>query len=183
MKELKKEKGSIEIVCCLFLIVMVSIILFAFYEIREIKVAANYVEDGLSLSGLAGALFDEDEASIRGVLIIDKEECYEAFLRSLKVNLNLSDNLNSKDGLYYSKIDVERYIVYDVLDDVVIVTEYSDTGSYSSKELQLGKAHSPNGSEITKTCIYIKLGVYMKGFLQTDDVYQTIDKIVGIRGN
>lgn len=180
MKSVRKEKGSSEMVTCLYLVMMICITLLAFYKIREIKVTVNYIEDGITLSGLAGALVDEDIATTQDLVMIDKIEGYEAFMEALKINLNLTENLNSKDNKYFSKIEVAEYVVYDKLSDRIVVTEYDENGSYSSKEMT-SKVYAPNGSEITKTCIYIKLGIYMHGFLGTASTYEVMDKIVGVR--
>ena len=181
LKNLKTEKGWTELTSCLFMVIMVALIVFAEIKFREIKMTGNYIDDGITLSGLAALICDVDETSENGT-VIDKELTYLTFVESLKVNLDLTDDLAYRDQFFFSNIIIEEYIVYDVdtSTSAVTVSTYAADGTYTSVVHTNGNLCAPNGQFITNTSIYVKIGVNIKGVFNSDDMYGDIEKIVGI---
>jgi len=147
------------------LALLLLLFLMAQLQIYLYQMDSLYLEDALAASNLASAVMDLEEYGISGkVLISDVGEAYERYQAAVKANLGLDDNWECvNSNLIAGNVTVERYIVYNVEDDVVTITEYGKPGRYMVSSQPVGWVRAPDNSLVSKTGVYSELSFWVKG--------------------
>ncbi|NLK12968.1 MAG: hypothetical protein GX312_05165 [Candidatus Phytoplasma sp.] len=156
--------------CVMFVVLTVLLVLFSM-TLKEISFTKTLVEDGLMASNLASAVIDIDEyGTTNNIVITDTIHAYTVFLNALKDNLGLDNNLKPyNDRVIVEPVEVEKYIIYNVVGNDVHVTEYR----YGVKQAEIthtgaaGKMYTPDSVLITDTTIYSKIKLKLNGLLDS----------------
>jgi hypothetical protein len=126
-----------------------------------------HTEDALAASALASAVVDIEEYGKTNMLLIaSPEKAYEAFRKSLQVNLKLDESWESQQEEIAGKVTVWEFTIYQVRkEDVTVFTigksgvkEYTQVGGR-------GMMRMPEGTLVESTSIYSKIGFPVKGYL------------------
>ena len=152
---------SVGMMFCLFLTVM----LMSQFMLRRIILSAAYLEDALACSNLAGAVIDIREYGYSHEVILQApEEAYNAYIRALKVNLNLDDQMRSKEEAFvWEEVKVEEFILYNVIGEQVEITSFSSDG-VERESGYLGHTFAPNGQLVERTGIYSEVSYQVRGY-------------------
>lgn len=152
---------SVGMMFCLFLTVM----LMSQFMLRRIILSAAYLEDALACSNLAGAVIDIREYGYSHEVILQApEEAYNAYIRALKVNLNLDDQMRSKEEAFvWEEVKVEEFILYNVIGEQVEITCFSSDGVERTSGY-LGHTIAPNGQPVERTGIYSEVSYQVRGY-------------------
>lgn len=159
-KKLSKKEGNINLMIC-YMGLMIVTLLIAFSMARNrVSILHNRVEDALVSSNLAAATVDLNKYADEGIIVnVDREgvkKSYDAFISTLKSNLELKDDMTLKESSFISsKINVEKFIIYSDLKTHTQINEVSN-GVISSTTEPTG-INTPNGKKIKDTTIYAKL--------------------------
>lgn len=152
---------SVGMMFCLFLTVM----LMSQFTLRRITLSAAYLEDALACSNLAGAVIDIREYGYSHKVILQApEEAYNAYIQALKVNLNLDNQMKSKEETFvWEEVKVEEFILYNVIGEQVEITSFSSDG-VERESGYLGHTFAPNGQLVERTGIYSEVSYQIRGY-------------------
>ena len=181
----KKEQGFSEIVVSMFFVVIVVICLSFALKIRMVRLTRANLEDGLTISTLSALIFDVDELSASGTACVDINKSYKAFVKTLKTNLDLDENMNAKNPVYYRSIEIKDYIIYNVKENDITEIRYSSNGSNLNKVYVdgLGKVVAQNGETITRSSIYVEVEISIEGFAGGESTKASVSNLLGLTEN
>ena len=184
--KIKKKRGSTEAFICSMAFIMVALVIIMMLRLKIVKVTKNMVEDGLVASNLASATIDLNEyGSTNNIVISSFEKNFNDYCISLKDNLNLNNDFTPKNNtLINSKVDIHEFTIYNVKgNDIEMIKRQAD-GSITRQSYinQVGIMQTPDGSTITTTTIYSKIGFEVKGYLD-NTLYIYKEKSVDITDN
>ncbi len=181
----KKEKGMAGMASCLFLLIIVIILISFTFHYRMISLTKAELEDGLTISALSALIFDAGLYAKDGSMCIDPDRAYAAFTSLLKANLGLDEDYNAVNQVYYRALNIEKFVIYNVSEDVVTRIEYGQGGAYVSKkyELEQGSVQAENGQIIERSSLYVSLGIELRGFAGQPGSYVTVDNLLALDGN
>lgn len=162
-----RRKGSIEWMTGLFFLLFLMIFLLAEVQLSAYRAVSLYLEDALAVSNLASAVIDIEEYGIsHTVRIADPEAAYARYAEAVKKNLNLNENWECvNSALISGKVSIADYVVYNVMEDAVLISRVSEDGSVHSWQGVPGRVNAPNGVAVESTGIYSELTFPVKGFL------------------
>ena len=162
---LQTEYGQVEWVTGLFFLLFLGIMLCFCLQMSVYRAASLYLEDALAASNLASAVIDiEEYGRTHLILIPDPVEAYERFSIAVHDNLQLDAGWESNNkSLIAGPVTVERYIVYNVKQDMVFVQEVNANGGVHQWQGSLGSVKAPNGISIENTSIYSELSFLVEG--------------------
>ena len=158
----KKEAGKLEWMLGLFFLQFMMVFMAAGFQIISYKTTSDTMEDALAASGLASALIDiERYGAVRELVISDSEGAYSIYRNALAENLGIDGGvIGSTDE---ARVKIEKYILYNVLQDTVQVVEVDDRGVISETVDSLGSVTAPNGEIIRATGVYSEISFYVDG--------------------
>ena len=192
---IRKDPGDMGIGTMLMVIafLLLGLILIAYVlQLRELRLVKNLLTDGLELTSLAAAVPDDtameaeqsgfyyyDEASecyrvstagtdsARPVL--DEELTYRNFLELFSENLACGEGMltdaSGNSRLYSWRL--ETLIIYNVTDEETAEAVYDETGLVERRihVRSVGEAMAPDGSEVTETTIFCRIGFSYRDLL------------------
>lgn len=162
----RKECGQVEWCAGLFYLLFLAIILCSQLQVEAYSASARYLEDALAASNLASAVIDlEEYGKTHTVLVREPREAYERFCVAVKDNLQLNDAWECENKqLIAGQVCVAKYIVYNVKDDLVTVSEVSSNGEIFQWQGALGSVIAPNDIPVEATGIYSEITFPVEGF-------------------
>lgn len=99
-------------------------------------------------------------------VITDKKKAYDTFMKYLKINMNLNDNLDLKDtGVIKGKVNVKEFIIYNVENDIVDVCTFNSYGSYTEEKKEKKDVKTPNGTSVINTTVHTTISFPVEGLL------------------
>ncbi len=160
-KKLKKKEGNINLMICYMGLIIVTLLIAFSMARNRVSILHNRIEDSLVASNLAAATVDINKYADEGIIVnIDREDVkksYDAFISTLKSNLELKDDMTLKESSFISsKINVEKFIIYSDLKTHTQINQVSSNGAISSSTGSVGMS-TPNGKKVKDTTIYAKL--------------------------
>lgn len=163
---LSKSDAQAEWTLGLFAMLFAAVIMCAGIQTETYRATALYMEDALAASNLAAALIDVEEYGISNRIIIDNPaEKYEIYQAALKKNLGLNDEWESTSkALISGKVNIERFIIYNVTDEEVKVLETGEDGNIVESFAEPGEVKAPDGSDVEATGIYSEISFDVDGF-------------------
>ena len=177
----KKEKGIANMLICLMFLIIVVICLMFSLKYRNIKMARDKMDDGITASSLAALIIDMDTYTATSEYMIHPEKAYSAFMETLKLNLKLNDNMEALNPVYYTKIDIGDFIIYNVnKNDVTVITYVNGIPSSYTYQDGLGSVTARNGEIITSSSLYVRLELDLKGFMGSGGKHVDIDNLLAI---
>lgn len=162
----KSDEGQIGFCVSLFFLLFLSVLLATQLQLEQVRASDAYLQDALAASGLACALIDIREyGSTHEVRILDVQEAYRQYCRSLRANLGLDENWQCANRhLISGAVRLENYTVYNVQGDEVEIHSI-DHGREETAKGRLGAVRAPNGQIIEHTGIYSEISYPLKGVL------------------
>lgn len=177
----KKEKGVANMLICLAFFMIVVICIMFSLKYRNIKMARDKMDDGITASSLAALIIDMDTYTATSEYMIHPEKAYSAFMENLKLNLKLNDNMEALNPVYYTKIDIGDFIIYNVnKNDVTVITYVNGIPSSYTYQNGLGSVTAKNGEIITSSSLYVRLELDLKGFMGSREKYVDIDNLLAV---
>lgn len=163
---LVKKQGSIEWVTGLFFLLFLIVFLCAELQLFVYRTASAYLEDALAASNLASAVIDIEEYGISHIVkISDPSQAFERYKSAVKENLQLNDNWEcSNSTLISGQVKIEKYIIYNVEDELVTIYSVASDGSIRISGGVLGAVKAPDGNLITNTAVYSEIVFPVKGW-------------------
>lgn len=170
IKQLKKQEGQISLVIGLFFTVMIGIFLCGTLQLMQFRVTGAYVEDALAASNLAAAIIDTQGYSKDHLLRFeDVWKNYNIYRNALAENLNLdADFVGKNQGAVTGKVNIEAFILYEVLDDKVRSIAVSSDGKIVEEWGTKGMVCSPNHIVIENASVYSEISFVVKGFAKVE---------------
>lgn len=162
----KKECGQVEWCAGLFYLLFLAIVLCSQLQVEAYCATSSYLEDALAASNLASAVIDLEEYGKTNVVLIQEPgEAYERFCVAVKGNLQLNDAWECRNKqLIAGKVSVARYIVYNVKDDMVTVSEVASNGEIFQWQGTMGSVMTPDDTLVVATGIYSEITFPVEGF-------------------
>ena len=177
----KKEKGVANMLICLMFFIMAVICLMFSLKYRNVKMARDKMDDGITASSLAALIIDMDTYTATGEYIIHPEKAYSAFTETLKLNLKLNDSMEALNPVYYTKTGIGDFIIYNVYkNDVTVITYANGIPSSHTYQDGLGSVTAKNGEAITSSSLYVRLELDLKGFMGSGEKHVDIDNLLAI---
>lgn len=163
---LKKRKGSVQTVAACFFMLFLGVLLYTQFQVFLFRASGMYLEDALAASNLAAAVADIEEYGIsHKVRIGDVGEAYSRYKVALKENLQLNDNWEGVNvALIAGKVIIEKFIVYNVDEEKVVISYVSEQGEVREEEGSLGSVRTPDNKPVVYTGIYSEISFPVKGF-------------------
>lgn len=162
----QEEKGQIEWLLELFLLLFFVVFLCGILQLDMVSASSAYLEDALAASNLASAVIDLKEYGMsHEILVENPTESYQKYQFALKENLNLDNNWEC-DGkaMIAGKVEILHYIVFNVKGTEVEIYHFDRNGQLFISKERLGEAQAPNGRQIESTSIYSEICYPVKGF-------------------
>ena len=161
----QREKGQITWIIAPFMLLFLGTLLCGQMQLEVFRMSSVYLEDALAASNLASAIIDVEEYGTSHKLVItDVEEAYERYCVALKHNLGLNEMWECENKqLINGKVKVEKYIVYNVTDNQIIIQGRDAEGNLWESQYAAGQVYAPNGEEIVSTSIYSEISYPTKG--------------------
>lgn len=165
-RKCRRESGQVEWCAGLFFLLFLSVTLCCQLQVQVYCASAHYMEDALAASNLASAVVDlEEYGKTQTVLLKEPEEAYERFCTAIKGNLQLNDAWECENKqLISGTVCVDKYIVYNVKNDLVAVSEVTPNGQVFQWQGNLGSIAAPNGVPVESTGIYSEITYPVKSF-------------------
>ena len=159
------ESGQIGWTAGLGLLLFFGVLLCACMQMEVFRASSQYMEDALAASNLAAAVVDVEEYGIsHALLIASPEDAFVLYCTAIKGNLNLDDTWKCPNkGLISGPVCVERFIVYNVVQNTVEVSCVNADGSLDCWQGTLGQEAAPNGITVEHTGIYSEISYQIKG--------------------
>lgn len=166
---LKKREGKIYYSLALFLVMFCALLVVFEIKMNNIKILKNLAEDSIVASNLACLVIDiEQFGRTHDIHIKDVNEIYDIYCKALKGNMKLEDNFTPvSEDIIKGEVKVHRFIVFNVSGNQIIKTEISEGESQSVEIIneQIGIMTTPDGTPISNTTVYSKIGFWIKGFM------------------
>lgn len=180
----RRECGQVQWMSGYFFLLFLAVLLCSRLQIEVYCTSASYLEDGLAASTLASAVIDVEEyGSTHHILVENPYKAYERFCTAVKGNLQLDDNWECENkGLISGTVKVERYIIYNVQDEMIMVYEVESGEEIEAWQGVVGSVTAPNGIAISETSIYseITFPVESFGFVTEAHREQLVDIVTSI---
>lgn len=175
--DFKKKDGTIESFLTIGIITFGVVFVLFLIKSKEISIMSDYVSDGLVASNLAAATVDlKTYGTSNKIVNNDFEKSYVEYSESLKMNLNLDDNLKPlQNNMINSNVVISTFAIYNVEGNDVYMTKREDGGIIQNQKYTngLGSVKTPEGVVVESTTIYSKIGFELKGYLkQTQYAYK-----------
>ncbi len=152
----------------MFFFLMVLIAALFQFKIYAYMVAGAYVEDALAASNLASALIDVEEyGRNHNVRIGDTQNAFRIYRDALYYNLALDEEgYSAREELLAGRVQLQEYIVYNVLDQEVCITVYDGEGNCLGQEnARAGNVRTPDGVPVEHTTVYSRVRFQVEGLL------------------
>ncbi len=161
-----KKTGSIEGTVGLFYLLFLAILICAEIQLAAFQSTSLYLEDALAASNLASAVIDFREYGItHTVRISNSAEAYERYVAAIRENLQLNEDWEcSNRKLISGRVTIERYIVYNVEENVVYISQVAENGQINEEQGVLGSVSAPDGTLIERTGIYSEISFPIEVF-------------------
>lgn len=159
------ESGQIGWTAGVGVLLFLGVFLSACMQVEVFRVSSQYMEDALAASNLAAAVVDVEVYGIsHDLLIASPEDAFVLYCAAIKGNLNLDDAWECPNkGLISGPVCVERFIVYNVVQNTVEVSCVNADGSVSCWQGIPGQETAPNGISVEHTGIYSEISYQIKG--------------------
>lgn len=166
---LKKRDGKIYYSLALFLIMFCALLVVFEIKMNKIKMLKNLAEDSIVASNLACLVIDiEKFGRTHDIHIKDVNEIYDIYCKVLKGNMKLEDSFTPvSEDIIKGEVKVHRFIIFNVSGSQIIKTEISEGKSQSVEIIngQVGIMTTPDGTLISNTTVYSKIGFWVRGFM------------------
>lgn len=180
----KRESGMANAPICLLCVFFVMIAFFFVISGKSLNMTKNKIDDSLTSSGLSAMIADMDKYTATGDLKLHPEKAYEAFVSTLKVNLDLNNNMEANNPSYYKKIDVLSFTIYNVSgSDVEVLKCQNGIFAKTVYPGQLGKLKAENGKTIETSSLYIELGIAYDVFMLQNERYGKVSNLLAVNFN
>lgn len=161
-----------------FMLILFLIIFAYEYNTQMIYYTQISVEDSIAISTLASScinLYEYEDFDKTSYTIIN--ECYNIFVESFKINMELDDNLLPLENSFASyliaePIIIKEYSYYCIKDGRVYKTTKNKTVNVDMGDI--GDVKTPDGNIITEATIYVNLTIGLKNIFSNEVVY--VDK-------
>ena len=162
----EKNSGQIGWVTGLFLILFMTVFLYAVLQMERYRAASLYLEDALAASNLASAVVDIEEYGISNQIVIkDLNAAYQRYQRAVRENLNLNEAWEGAEGgVVQGRVRIVNYTVYNVCGDEVVIGSFDETGVKNGSVGILGEVTAPNGVKVESTSVYSEIAFFIGGF-------------------
>ena len=159
------EKGQLTWIIAPFMLLFMGTLLCGQMQLEVFRMSSVYLEDALAASNLASAIIDVEEYGISHKLVIsDLDAAYEKYCMALKDNLGLNEMWECENKqLISGEVRVEKYIVYNVTDNQIVIQGRDAEGNLWESQYAMGQVYAPNGEEIVTTSIYSEISYPTKG--------------------
>ena len=159
------ESGQIGWTAGVGVLLFLGVFLSACMQMEVFRASSQYMEDALAASNLAAAVVDVEEYGIsHNLLIASPENAYALYLTAIKGNLNLNDVWECPNKeLISGPVCVERFLVYNVVQNTVEVSCVNADGTLNRWQGILGQETAPNGIPVEHTGIYSEISYQIKG--------------------
>lgn len=159
------EKGQIAWIIAPFMLLFLGTLLCGQMQLEVFRMSSVYLEDALAASNLASAVIDVEEYGISHKLVIsDLDEAYDKYCVALKGNLGLNEAWECENKhLIDGTVRVEKYIVYNVTDEEIVIHGRDAEGNLWESQYATGQVYAPNGEEIVTTSVYSEISYPTKG--------------------
>ena len=157
-----------QIPLAMFLVLVILLLVAMELTDTRINVEKQRIEDSLVTSVLASlcadgpTLYHENTGDEEGdppILVTDSpDKAYERFMDCMKKNFDANQIMRFGDELR-----LKRFVVYDVREDKVTITEYGPYGKTGQSVGDLGLVKAPNGVPIRETSAYAEISFMVKG--------------------
>lgn len=159
------ESGQIGWTVGVGFLLFLGVLLGVCMQMEVFRASSQYMEDALAASNLAAAVVDVEEYGIsHNLLIASPENAFDLYCAAIKGNLNLDDAWKCPNkGLISGPVCVERFIVYNVVQNTVEVSCVNADGSLNCWQGTLGQEAAPNGITVEHTGIYSEISFQIRG--------------------
>lgn len=160
------KEGGVEYLSAIMLICLTSIFLLYGISFKEVTQYQHAARDSLDGACLAAALIDKDICeSDNKLTLLEHDYLYEVFRETLKSNMSLDSDNMPPSGSVYGKVNIHRFITYNIIDDNLCITESScDNGKTVSTCRYTGQEKTPEGILIESATIYADIGMEVTSF-------------------
>lgn len=161
----KTEKGQVETAVGVFLLSLLTILVYAVFQAEAYRASAQYMEDALAASNLASAIIDVEEYGItRNMIIGDPILAFDRYCTALKGNLRLDDDWQCENKrLISGKVEITDYVIYNRVHDKIYAFRVGEKGVYESWQGTVGSERAPNGAPVESTGVYSEISFPVKG--------------------
>lgn len=165
---MKKCKGGMLILVVL-IVSVISIMFVPSYLVSVYTERAEDIQDSLHLANIS--VYSQMDIKRAGnidkvYVITNKKKAYDTFLKYLKINMNLNDNLDFKNnGLIKGKVNVKEFIIYNVENNIVDVCTFNSYGSYTEEKKEKKDVKTPNGTSVINTTVSTTISFHVEGVL------------------
>lgn len=169
-------------VVAMFFFLMVLLVAVFQFKSFTYMVSGAYVEDALAAADLASALIDVEEyGRTHNILITDTQRAFRIYRDALYYNLALDEEgYSGKTELLTGKVQLEEYIVYNVLGQEIQIISYDGQGNCLRREsAPPGTIRTPDGVPVEHTTVYSRIGFQVMG-LQGNIIEAKKEKSVDI---
>lgn len=150
-----------------FFLLVLTVAQFQF-KLHSYMIAGACVEDALAASGLACALIDVEEyGRSHSIRIADTQNAFRIYRDALYGNLALDEEgYSARTELLAGKIQLEEYIIYNVLEQEIQSVVYDGQGNCIRTESALpGSVRTPDGIPVEHTAVYSRVRFQVMGIL------------------
>lgn len=163
--ELCVELGQIQWFLGLYFILLLIMLIATGLQVKQYEVTGSYMEDALAASNLASAVIDlEEYGRSHTIRISDPVLAYNRYCQALRGNLNLDETWQCRNrDIIAGPVQVVRYIVYNVSEEIIHIMEVTDSGSVCESIGNRGAVRAPNGIPIEHTSVYSEIACTVKG--------------------
>ena len=164
------QAGQVHWFLGMYFVLLLILLVATGLQIKQYEVTSGYMEDALAASNLASAVIDLEEYGRSHVLrIADPVLAYGRYCQALRGNLNLDETWQCRNGeLIASPVLVVRYIVYNVSEEAVYISEIKEGGRVYESTGSVGTVRAPNGILIEHTAVYSEIACTVKGMWNTE---------------
>lgn len=160
------------------------VLLVAAFQFKSFTymVSGAYVEDALAAADLASALIDVEEyGRTHNILITDTQRAFGIYRDVLYYNLALDEaGYSSRTELLAGRVQLEEYIIYNVLDQEIQITSFDGQGNCLRRDkAALGTVRTPDGVSVEHTTVYSRVRFQVMG-LQGNIIEAEKEKSVDI---
>ena len=157
-----------QIPLAMFLVLVILLLVTMEITDTRMNVQKQRIEDSLVTSVLASLCADGptlyhdntgDEEGAPPILVTDSpDKAYERFMDCMSKNFDAN-----KIAQFGEELRLKRFVVYDVREDKVSITEYGPYGKTGESIGNLGFVKAPNGVTIQETSAYAEISFMVKG--------------------
>ena len=171
---MKKKEGKVSIFIAIMSLQIIVIVIVYSLKINQLEFTRNFVEDSLVNANLAAATIDlEEYGATNNIINKDSAKSFNDYSISLKEGLGLDDSfIPDEDSFIKSKVIVEKFIIYSVLDNDVLMSSRDSNGNFANTVYkdQVGIMKTPDGFLIKDTTVYSQISFSVHGLM--DQVFK-----------